>query len=1000
MSLATLLPTLRRGADLRRLVRHLVCDAPWQPLDTACVDPDGVAGVDGALACSGGEALTWVTLEARDAGLAARLVARSCAAAGRPVGVLCLDAARRRLAIAAATPEAPGVTLALDRPDPLGLAVLERLPSLRGAGALEALTRLADAVSIEPLGTRFFRQLRRVFACFVDALPAGPPPEERHALALLPLTRVLFLYFVQSKGWLDGRPDFLARGVDECLARGRRVHRDLLRPLFFGTLNRPPGRRTLAVRRFGAIPFLNGGLFAPHPLERQWRADLPNAAWRQAFDDCLERFHFVTDEGSDGAIAPDMLGRAFESLMDPDARHRSGTFYTPAPLVARLLDDALAERLATRLGIDRAEAERRLRSRTPDVAREARRLTVLDPACGSGAFLLGALERLAELSRGGAESAAGARRRVLRECLHGVDLDPTAVRIAELRLWLAVLAADESEGPLDVPPLPNLDAVVRQGDSLVGETVTASPDPRASAALREARRAVLDATGGAKRRALRALRSAEVAVARSVLEAEVRRAEAGVAEVLSSARSVTLFGGRAPTSDAARRDLAAWRARRRAARAALHRLARGDALGSFDYRTHFADVMAAGGFDLVVGNPPWVRGEELPRAMRRRLAERYRWFRPAPGRGFRNAPDVSVAFVERALELAAPEGVVAFIVPAKLATADYATALRHGLAAGATLHRLTTLDDDPDARFEATVYPMALIASRRRAGTSHVVATALEGSVGVPQRTLAGGGPWIIAADPVRRVAAALADRFPRLGERMRAQLGVKTGADRLFLTREPDLEPPLMRRAVRGRDVAAFRAMAGPWLRWPCDRTGAPLPDLPPRAAAWAARHRDALLTRADYRGGPPWALFRTRLASAPHRVTWADLGRRLEAVPLSGPHAGEVVPLNTCYVCALPSALAADALGAFLNATWTRALATLGAPPAAGGFRRFNARVVESLPLPPAVLGDATLAHLAQRAGHEDVQEALDARVATLLDLDAPACDALRALVDPHSR
>ena len=72
--------------------------------------------------------------------------------------------------------------------------------------------------------------------------------EDRHGLALLQLTRILFLYFIQTKGWLAGRERFLAEEVERCLAHRRRIHRDLLRPLFFGTLNRPrastePGRQ-------------------------------------------------------------------------------------------------------------------------------------------------------------------------------------------------------------------------------------------------------------------------------------------------------------------------------------------------------------------------------------------------------------------------------------------------------------------------------------------------------------------------------------------------------------------------------------------------------------------------------------------------------------------------------------------------------------------------------------------------------------------------------------
>jgi hypothetical protein len=993
MSLAALLPRLRRAPDLRLLVRPLLQDTRWERLDARALDPDGSAGVMSGGAWQAAHGLPWITLEARDAGHAARMVARACAAAGRPAGILCLDVARRRLAIAAATPDAPGLTIALERPDPVALAVLERLPSLRDTDALDALSRLADAVAMEPLGTRFFRQFRRTFTRFAEALPPGPPAVDRHALALLQLTRVLFLYFVQSKGWLDGRGDFLARAVDDGLQRGRRLHRDLLRPLFFGTLNRPVPARSAAARRFGTIPFLNGGLFAPHPLEQQWRADLSNAVWRDAFDDLFERFHFVTREGSDGAIAPDMLGRVFENLMEPDARHRSGTFYTPAPLVTRLLHDGLVALAAERLGIDAAAAARQVDARTPEVARLARSLTLLDPAAGSGAFLLGALELLAGLSRADDESASAARRRVLRDNLHGVDLNPTAVRLAELRLWLAVIADDDSDDPARVAPLPNLDAVVRQGDSLRGAQAAVA-DPRLTLQLRQARHAVLDATGTAKRRALAALRTAEQSVARTALEAEIDRAEQAVAAALAAARSSSLFGERVPPTRALATEIARWRNRRRTARAALRRLVRGDELASFDYRTHFADVMAGGGFDLVVGNPPWVRAEELPRTLRQELAERYRWFRTAGGRGYRNAPDLSVAFVERGMELLSPGGALALVVPAKLAMAGYAATLRHGLASGATLHRVAAIETTAGARFDATVYPMALVASRHRPAPGHLVASGDAGAGPVPQHELVGGGPWLLVGAGVRRVLARLAEAHPRLGEHVRARLGVKTGADDVFLADEPDIEPPLLRRAVRGRDVRAFRADPGPWLRWPCDASGAPLETLPPQASAWAARHRTALLTRADYRGGPAWAVFRTVGAVAPHRVVWADLGRRLTAAALCGPDAHAKVPLNTCYVAPTTDEMAAESLAALLNSTYLRRFARAIAPPAANGFHRFNARVVESLPCPEAAWRDARLAALAREGGGgADVQVALDAHVADLLGL---AEEERRALAD----
>src|SRR5207244_6232505 len=86
--------------------------------------------------------------------------------------------------------------------------------------------------------------------------------------------------------------------------------------------------------------------------------------------------------------------------------------------------------------------------------------------------------------------------------------------------------------------------------------------------------------------------------------------------------------------------------------------------------------------DLVVGNPPWVRGERLPARVRETLAHRYPSWRPSAVRGFGHLPDLAVAFVERALELAAPGGCVALLVPAKLASSGYAEPLRQRLSHG------------------------------------------------------------------------------------------------------------------------------------------------------------------------------------------------------------------------------------------------------------------------------------------------------------------------------
>src|SRR6185295_17904312 len=100
-----------------------------------------------------------------------------------------------------------------------------------------------------------------------------------------------------------------------------------------------------------------------------------------------------------------------------------------------------------------------------------RSFTVLDPACGSGAFLVYVLERLADLHRaaGDRRTMASIRRDVLARTIHGVDLNPTAVWLCELRLWLSVVIESDETRMSTVSPLPNLDCNVRVGDTLSGD---------------------------------------------------------------------------------------------------------------------------------------------------------------------------------------------------------------------------------------------------------------------------------------------------------------------------------------------------------------------------------------------------------------------------------------------------------------------------------------------------------------------------------------------------
>jgi Eco57I restriction-modification methylase/N-6 DNA Methylase len=988
MDLETLLPAIRSLQDLPRLVAALGHQPLW----------DEFPGERRRIAVVGRTGqMPWLGFESAVPQHDTASLARHRSRQGHVSLVLGLDPSCHRLAIAIGFAGFPVLEVELARPTSESLASLRRLAGTDGSGYLAFAARAADALAAETVGRRFFREFSATLHRMAAGLPGPIRPDDRQSLALLQLTRVLFLYFIQAKGWLGGRERFLAEEIDSCLRRGRRIHGDLLRPLFFGTLNRPIPLRTRTAARFGPTPFLNGGLFEPHPLERRFRADIPNDLWRDAFDGLFERFHFTVVEGDTlGGVAPDMLGRVFEGVMAPDARRASGTFYTPASLVGAVIDAALVALLVNKLDCSESTAERCLQDPDPETRKVLAGITVLDPAVGSGAFLLGALSRLSGSAPARTRSAR--KREVLRHNLFGVDQSAAAVRLTELRLWLAVIA-DEATDRMDlVDPLPNLDCLIRQGDSLIDpiDFPIQLPERNQLVELAGLRRSVVISSGPEKRDLLRKLRALELRVANESLTATERQTQLEAARCLSEARGRDLFGSRRGLDRELRARLADLRNRIRSVRQAQRKLRQAEDVPWFHYQTHFADVFGRGGFDLVVGNPPWIRSEEVPQQLRSRLTGRYRWWRPAGGR-YGNRPDLAVAFLERAFELSSKGAVVGMILPAKILSARYGATARHELASSTTLHVVADLTGDARAEFEATVYPLVLVASNAKPPAGHTVQTTLGqgGQRNVRQVGLAGGGAWVLRME-VGGILERLERTFSRIADRFTCHVGAKTGANHIFLNPPDDLEPEVLRWAVRGRDLEPFRCRSRTRLLWTHDVNGNPRSELPARCAAYLRQHHAELRTRKDFAGGPPWILFRAKPAVSRHRVVWADLARRLTAAALTSGDDTDRVPLNSCYVTSARSAVEAERLCAWLNCTWVRAIARLKAVPAASGFARYNAETIGALPLPESVLLDAQLTQLA-RAGRlkQDVQLELDRITAAHLTLSAAARSALRAIV-----
>jgi hypothetical protein len=625
----------------------------------------------------------------------------------------------------------------------------ETLAALAATAGLDGTamhSRWLDLLGRESLNRRFYRALDRAVGELATSLTvpsAGrrPPMEVRRELALLCASRLLFLAFLEAKGWLDRDRAFLARIFADCVSAGGGVSARVLRPLFFGTLNTPVAKRSPTAARFGTIPFLNGGLFAPTPVERRVRGGtFSDAALGILIGDVLGHYRFTAREDlstwSEAAVDPEMLGRSFEALMAPSLRHATGAYYTPHALVSRVADAALTHALAS-ASAPASVVMAALRGESIESAdRQTVRdrlstLRIVDPACGSGAFLVHLLQQLAGLAGHlGDERPASERRRVvLTRSIFGVDVNPTAVWLCELRLWLAVVIENPETEPTAIVPLPNLDRNVRVGDALAGGAFDLhrrtgpgrTATERSGIVLHRLRERYARATGASKRATLRALDRLERTRAVEALRRELARVMRERLDAVTLARGRDLFGGALIShgSDHARRaDL---RHRSRVLRSQIAALREGAAV-PFTFATHFGEVDEAGGFDLVVGNPPWVRPHAVPVIDRERwrrdfLVSRHAaWMRGAEvgraGPGFGTQVDLAALFVERALTIARPGGIVAMLLPAKLWRCLAGGGVRRLVMDETTLLRL---EDWSGLRrvFDAAAYPSLMIVRRK-----------------------------------------------------------------------------------------------------------------------------------------------------------------------------------------------------------------------------------------------------------------------------------------------
>ena len=373
---------------------------------------------------------------------------------------------------------------------------------------------LLDAFSVEALSDEFFDTYRKQYAKFVKYITGkefvkeggkwvekqtGIPNdvifnafsrEDKRVRDYIKkmMGRITFLHFLQRKRWMNEDLNFMLHLFQNSDKQDNYLEA-VLEPLFFGILNTKSEDRAALfaargwnvglLKEWENIPYLNGGLFEEDE-EDNVSVTFPKEYFAELFAFYAE-YNFTVDENdpddAEVGVDPEMLGKIFENLLEDNKD--KGAFYTPKEIVRYMCQESLIAYLVGKSGIE----EQKIRDfvmlpydtvgnfedkELEDLLKYLDEVKICDPAIGSGAFPMGLLNELVRCEEaivlGQEKNTARAelKKSIIKNNIYGVDIEKGAVDIARLRFWLS-LVVDEDK-PM---PLPNLDYKIMQGNSLL-----------------------------------------------------------------------------------------------------------------------------------------------------------------------------------------------------------------------------------------------------------------------------------------------------------------------------------------------------------------------------------------------------------------------------------------------------------------------------------------------------------------------------------------------------
>lgn len=501
------------------------------------------------------------------------------------------------------------------------------------------------------------------------------------------LGQLVFLYFIQKKGWLgvardkkwgEGDKQFLRHTFERAINEGKNFFNDYLEPLFYNALANGERDNNWFGELECKIPFLNGGLFERYHDYDWVNTDIvfdntifsnnkktKNGDIGTGILDVFDRYNFTVKEDEplekEVAVDPEMLGKVFENLLEVQDRKSKGAFYTPREIVHYMCQESLINYLCTELGVkednnnisnstnltkqdiedfihhsdkisqleniatDKENENSKykhifsdsIKNNAKAIDKALEDIKICDPAIGSGAFPVGMLNeivraRIALVESGFLPEAKKRttyeyKRQAIQNSIYGVDIESGAVEIAKLRLWLSLVVDEEDIE--NIKALPNLDYKIVCGNSLLGVERNLFNDTLFKQ-LEELKPQFFNETRKSEKRRLK------------------KQIDATIKEL---------------TKDR-----------------------------TFDFEIYFSEVFhEKGGFDVVIGNPPYVDSEEMTKILPKERELYSNKYKSAKGNW-----DLFIVFCELSLLLGKENSINSFIIPNKILAAKYSEEIR------------------------------------------------------------------------------------------------------------------------------------------------------------------------------------------------------------------------------------------------------------------------------------------------------------------------------------